>query len=60
VALLRKRAEVYEAAKAKHPERWSGDTRNWKPVTIVHLNPEKLEAIKIDQKEQNPELKIAA
>ena len=36
-----KRAEVYEAAKARHPERWSGATRNWQPVTIVHLNPEK-------------------
>jgi hypothetical protein len=40
-ALLRKRVEVYEAAKARHPERWSGATRNWEPVTIVHLNPEK-------------------
>lgn len=39
-ALLRKRAEVYKAAKAKHPERWSGATRNWQPVLVVHLNPD--------------------
>jgi signal transduction histidine kinase len=40
-ALLAKRVELYEAARARHPERWSGATRNWQPVTIVHLNPEK-------------------
>ena len=40
-ALLRKRAEVYEAAKARRPERWSGDARSWEPVTTVHLDPEK-------------------
>ncbi|MGV8893918.1 MAG: IS3 family transposase [Burkholderiaceae bacterium] len=40
-ALLSKRAEVYEAAKTKHPGRWSGATRNWKPILMVHLNPEK-------------------
>ena len=40
-ALLRNRNAVYQAARAAHPERWSGDTRNWRPVTIVHLNPEK-------------------
>lgn len=33
--------EVYAAAKAKHPERWSGDTRNWTPVGAVTLNPGK-------------------
>jgi putative transposase len=39
-ALLGKRAEVYQEAKMAHPERWSGDTRNWNLVAIVHLNPE--------------------
>lgn len=39
-ALLRNRAEVYQAARAAHPERWSGGMRNWDPVAIVHLNPE--------------------
>jgi hypothetical protein len=27
--LLQKRANVYEEAKKRHPERWSGVTRNW-------------------------------
>jgi transposase InsO family protein len=40
IALLRNRAEVYEPAKAKHPERWSRATRNWPHVQIVHLNPD--------------------
>jgi len=39
-ALLCKRIAVYEAAKARHPQRWSGPTRNWQPVREVHLNPE--------------------
>ncbi len=33
------RARVYEHARRKHPERWSGNTRNWTPVTTVRLNP---------------------
>lgn len=41
VQILAHRKTVYEAAKAKHPERWSQETRNWKPVTVVHLNPDK-------------------
>jgi hypothetical protein len=39
--LLSKRAQVYDATGAKHPERWSGATRNWEPIYMVHLNPEK-------------------
>jgi len=38
---LAKRKQVYEQAKSNHPERWSGDTSNWKPVEEVYLNPEK-------------------
>jgi len=30
---------VYEAAKARHPQRWSGRMRNWTHITAVHLNP---------------------
>ncbi len=37
--LLRRRKMVYEAAKARHPQRWSGPTRNWTPIQAVHLNP---------------------
>ncbi len=37
--ILRKRTEVYEAAKQAHPERWSGDIRNWEYSEIEWLNP---------------------
>jgi len=38
---LLRRVEVYEAAKARNPARWSGDIRNWEPVGPVSLNPGK-------------------
>ena len=41
IQILAKRKQVYEQAKSNHPERWSGDTRNWEPVKKVYLNPEK-------------------
>jgi len=37
--ILAARRLVYEAAKACHPERWSGNIRNWEPVAEVWLNP---------------------
>ncbi len=39
-AILAKRHTVYTNARAKHPERWSGTTRNWTAITSVYLNPE--------------------
>lgn len=42
-AILAKREAVYGIAKMKKPERWSGATRNWRPVGEVWLNPEKPE-----------------
>lgn len=60
VALLSKRAEVYEAAKARHPQRWSGATRNWQPILVVHLNPEKQDPTVINKKEKYIGLKKAA
>ena len=38
-ALLAQRKKVYEAAREKNPQRWSGETRNWTPVDAVALNP---------------------
>jgi len=38
--ILEKRKAVYEQAKSNHPNRWSGDIRNWNPVKEVYLNPE--------------------
>ena len=40
VARLAARHVVYERARDAHPERWSGDTRNWTPITVVTLNPD--------------------
>jgi transposase InsO family protein len=40
-AILAKRSAVYENAKRLNPLRWSCHTRNWSPITEVHLNPEK-------------------
>jgi transposase InsO family protein len=37
-AILEKRKKVYEEAKMKNPNRWSGDTRNWKKNEKVFLN----------------------
>lgn len=40
VEILAQRKRVYEAARKRHPERWSGETRNWLPVETVALNPQ--------------------
>jgi transposase InsO family protein len=39
--ILAKRTVVYELAKAKRPERWSGKCRNWAHIKTVTLNPQK-------------------
>ncbi len=39
VEILSKRERVYAAAKARHPERWTGKTRDWSRVDEVRLNP---------------------
>ena len=39
--ILEKRKAVYQAAKEKNPKRWSGEIRDWNPVTKVWLNPPK-------------------
>ncbi len=59
-ALLNQRVQVYEAAKARHPQRWSGATRNWQPVSIVHLNPDQLHTDNNRHKENHRTLKQAA
>ena len=65
-ALLNQRVQVYEAAKARHPQRWSGprpapgETRNWQTISIVHLNPDQLHTDKNWKKNLHPTLKQAA
>jgi len=41
VTILAQRKQVYLNARSQNPSRWSGSIRNWEPVTVVHLNPEK-------------------
>jgi transposase InsO family protein len=37
--ILANREEVYEEAREKNPNRWSGRIRNWEPIVEVKLNP---------------------
>jgi putative transposase len=39
--ILAARHELYVQAKAAHPRRWARHTRNWNPITVVTLNPER-------------------
>jgi len=39
--IMSNRKVVYELAKARHPERWRGATRNWDLPDVVWLNPVK-------------------
>ena len=55
-AILRQRSAVYEATKRRCPQRWSGATRNWQPVTVVHLNP----AQRTATPDRNTVMKMAA
>ena len=43
---LQRRKEVYALARQKNPGRWTGKTRNWEPVALVRLNPERTGAEK--------------
>ena len=38
-AILESRRQVYRAAKQRHPQRWTGECRNWQPTGHVSLNP---------------------
>ena len=44
VAILERRHVLYRQARARHPERWSGNTRDRSPVGAVTLNPDTGEA----------------
>jgi putative transposase len=54
LSILEKRAAVYACARDKHPGRWSGQTRDWRHLSEVHLNPEKPQ-----KKDSTPTLKVA-
>jgi putative transposase len=35
-----KLARIFTSRRGRRRHRWSGDTRNWSPVTLVELNPD--------------------
>ena len=49
--ILAKRNRVYKDARGRMPYRWSGQTRNWNPVRVVMLNPDKSEDSNINLKQ---------
>ena len=46
--LLQARAEVYEQARQQNPLRWSAQTRDWRFIDAVHLNPDKPQTKELD------------
>jgi len=42
------RTAVYEAARQKNPNHWSGETRNWSLKNEVWLNPEMMNRIQVE------------
>jgi len=58
-AMRIKRDAVYQMAKLKNPERWSGKTRNWTVDQVATLNPNKKNK-KLRKKEENSIIKKAA
>ncbi len=40
--VLERRKQVYEAAKERHPERWTGTARDWNLKDEVWLKPERI------------------
>jgi transposase InsO family protein len=50
--ILASRQALYEAAKAEHPERCSGPSRNWELEKTVYLNPGKPMKQEVDLKQK--------
>ena len=40
-AQLQARTQVYERARQRHPQRWTGSIRDWSRVDAVTLNPDR-------------------
>ena len=52
IDILAQRQALYECAKTRNPERWSGLTRNWTPARIVYLNPGKPMKMEVNLKQK--------
>ncbi|MCK8826121.1 IS3 family transposase [Fuchsiella alkaliacetigena] len=46
IDIMQKRIETYQEAKATHPERWSGEIRDWSLPEYVTLNPMEEDEVK--------------
>jgi transposase InsO family protein len=46
--LLAKRAALYEKARRKNPKRWSTQTRRWRHIERVELNPETVQKREVE------------
>ncbi len=53
IDIMKNRIETYQKAKAAHPERWSGEIRNWSLPKCVTLNPISEEKVKKYLNQQN-------
>ncbi len=51
-AILAARHALYANARARHPARWTGHTRNWSPIIAVTLNPEREAVVAVGNKHQ--------
>ena len=51
-AILAARHALYANARARHPARWTGPTRDWSPITAVALNPEREAVVAMGNKQQ--------
>jgi transposase InsO family protein len=57
--ILNRRAALYESARQRNPLRWKGPTRNWQPIQVVHLNPDRADPDSVISQPHNQELKAA-
>jgi hypothetical protein len=39
--ILSRRHQLYTQARGANPRRWTRHTRNWQPIAVVTLNPER-------------------
>lgn len=52
IVTLEQRRAVYEEARARCPERWSGSSRNWDHERVVFLNPNNSNEKEVELKEK--------
>lgn len=56
VEIMAKRTEIYKLARARNPERWVGEIRNWSLPNYVSLNP--MKQSEIDEYLNNRKLEL--